>query len=53
MTYVIVKVHLRKDNIKYLIVPRKSEIKAESYVVVSDDMDIIKEIEGRKNGRKN
>ena len=45
MAEVIVKVYRRKDNIKYLIVPRKSEIKEGEYVVVSNNMDIIKKIQ--------
>lgn len=40
----IVKVHLRKDNIKYLIVPKSSSISAGEYVVISNNMDILKEI---------
>lgn len=44
MTEVIVMVHERKDKIKYLIVPKYCKINSGDYVVVSNNMDIIKKI---------
>jgi hypothetical protein len=45
MTEVIIKVHLRKDNIKYLIIPKKSLIKEGEYVVVSNNLNLLKKIQ--------
>lgn len=38
MTQEILKVHLRSDNIKYIIIPKKSPIQAGEYVMVSNDI---------------
>jgi len=53
MTEEILKVHIRKDKIKYLIIPKKSKIKENDYVVISDNMNMINKIKREeKNGRK-
>jgi hypothetical protein len=54
MTEAIVKVLLRTDNVKYLIVPKKSKINAGEYVVVSNNLNMIEKIqkEEKDGGRK-
>lgn len=49
-------VHKRKDNVKYIIVPRKSEIKPDEWVIISNDTNIInrmkkEEQDGRQKGK--
>lgn len=52
MTEVITQVHIRKDGIKYLIVPKKSKINSGEYVVVSNNLNMIEKIKREdKNGR--
>lgn len=53
MVEVIVKVAERKDGVKYVIIPKRSKINKEQYVVVSNNMDMLKEIKkGGKDGRR-
>lgn len=40
----IIKVHQRKDGIKYCIIPKKSNINNGDYIVVSNDLELIKKI---------
>lgn len=40
MTEIILKVHIRKDNVKYIIIPKSSKIKAGEYVMVSNELKI-------------
>lgn len=44
---VIVKVCQRKDKIKYLIIPKKSEINAGDYVLVSKDLSLVNKKEAK------
>ena len=49
----VLKVHLRNDNIKYIIVPRKCKIMAEEYVVVSNNLNMLKKSQKEEqNGRR-
>ena len=49
----ILKVHLRSDAIKYVIIPKSSQIHGGDYVVVSNDMDILKTIKSVKEEKIN
>ena len=47
----ILKVHSRKDNVKYVIIPKGSKINSGDYIVVSNDMNFINKIKKEeKNG---
>lgn len=50
----ILKVRLRTDKIKYLIVPKSAEIYPGEYVVISNNLNMIEEIKARevKNAEK-
>lgn len=44
MTEEILKVHFRKDNIKYIIIPRKSKIQSGEYVIVTNNLNMFKKL---------
>jgi len=53
MAEVIVKVLIRTDKIKYLIVPKSSKIVAGEYVVVSNNLNMLKKSQKEEqNGRR-
>ena len=54
----ILKVHPRRDGVKYCIIPKASEIQTGDRILVSNNLRLInkfmeEEDDGRKKGRKN
>lgn len=44
MVEVIVRVNVRKDGVKYIIIPKHSDINSKEYVLVSNNMDMVNKI---------
>ena len=49
---VVKNVRVRKDGIKYVIIPKNSEVTEGKMVVISDNLDLIKLIMEEENGRE-
>lgn len=48
----ILKVHQRRDKVKYVIIPKKCKIKYNDYIVISNDVSLINKFKKEvKNGR--
>jgi hypothetical protein len=49
----ILRVKIRKDGIKYLIVPKKSKIKQEDLVLVTNNLKLINKFQKEDNENGN
>jgi hypothetical protein len=50
----IVKVHIRKDGVKYLIVPKNSKIKSGDFVAMTNDLNLVSKfkMEVKNDGKR-